>query len=235
MRPSSTGLFCLAILMIAGCTVKLVAPYDSDLQQKASAMQAEVASWELTMRAGAGTITDDPRNPSVAAVLNKWQGEAEAMLTLAISNDPGAVGCGPAVEAVSGAIIGMLPADLRAGATASKPSAALSSGCEAQVVASLAKLLADLGGEVAFCRVPWVPDSYFAALGQNAATAPKLPAPPDAATHDKLRRACVFEFTPPAAVVGGATPLHGPAVSRLVGTLGAIVYVENRKKAAAAQ
>jgi hypothetical protein len=41
------------------------------------------------MRRGAGTIADDRHHPDVAATLDKWHGEAHAMLTLAISNDPG--------------------------------------------------------------------------------------------------------------------------------------------------
>ena len=67
-------------------------------------MQAEVASWDLTMRAGAGTVADDPRNPDVNATLNKWRGEADAMLTLAVSNDPNAINCNDATKSVRGMI-----------------------------------------------------------------------------------------------------------------------------------
>src|SRR5258707_14567309 len=83
----------LLILVLGGvlsaCTVQLVAPYNSELAQTASGMQAEVIAWDLHMRSGAGTISDDSRHPDVLGTLNKWQGAAGAMLTLAISNDPG--------------------------------------------------------------------------------------------------------------------------------------------------
>ena len=78
----------IIVPLATACTAQLVAPYNADLQQRASSMQAEVASWDLAMRHGAGTIADDPRNPDVIAQLNKWRGDADAMLTLAISSDP---------------------------------------------------------------------------------------------------------------------------------------------------
>jgi hypothetical protein len=46
-------------------------------------------AWDLTMRRGAGMIADDPRHPDVAATIDKRRGEADAMLTLAVSTDPG--------------------------------------------------------------------------------------------------------------------------------------------------
>jgi len=53
--------------MAAACAEQLVSPYNAELAQKASSMQAEVAAWDLTMRGGAGTIADDPRHPEAAA------------------------------------------------------------------------------------------------------------------------------------------------------------------------
>jgi hypothetical protein len=94
----------IATGLITTCTVQLLAPYNAELAQKASSMQSEVAAWDLTMHNGAGTIGEDPRNPSVSATLNKWRGEADAMLTLAISNDPGVVNCREAMRVASGAI-----------------------------------------------------------------------------------------------------------------------------------
>ena len=64
----------IIVPLVAACTTELVAPYNADLQQKASSMQAEVASWDLAMLQGAGTIAADPRNPDVIAMLNKWRG-----------------------------------------------------------------------------------------------------------------------------------------------------------------
>src|SRR5271166_5791981 len=127
----------------AACAVQLVAPYNSELAQRASSMQAEVAAWDLTMRGGAGTIADDPRNPEVVAIINKWHGEADAMLTLAVSNDPGKVNCSEAAKAVSAAIDSRLPADLQAAATAGNANAG-PSGCEAELVASVGTGIDDI-------------------------------------------------------------------------------------------
>jgi hypothetical protein len=226
----------LAILATA-CTVQLVAPYNSDLQQKASSMQAEVAAFDLTMRAGAGTIVDDPRNPGVALLINKWHGEAEAMLTLAASNDPGVANCGEAARLVAGAIESALPPNLR-----SAPAAAAGGGagtspssCETALVAQIDIGLNDLEKGLEYCRLSWVDDGYFTGLAQNPATASKPPNVPSATAQQKLRNSCFAEFkiapTAPAAAAGAQ---HGRAVSAVLTTLQSIVYVENRKKAAEA-
>jgi hypothetical protein len=219
----------------AGCAPKLVASYDSGLQQRASTMQAEVAAWELAMRAGAGTIADDPRNPEVVATLNKWRGEIEAMLTLAAIDDPGAANCAPAAQAVSEAIKATLPADLQASVPALKPAGAAPTGCEAMLVANLSTLLDDTDKALTYCSAGWVPASYFAVLTENPAAAPRPPAPPSPAAQDALSRSCLAEFKVLTPVQNEALAMqHGRAVSRLLNALQAIVYVENRKKAAAA-
>jgi hypothetical protein len=184
----------VATALAAACTVQFVAPYNSDLQQKASSMQAEVAAWDLSMRGGTGTIADDPRYPDVIATLNKWHGEADAMLTLAVSNDPGMINCSEAVKAVCGAIQGSIPADLRAAAqltaASSNPSASSPSGCEAALVAGIATGIDDIERALKYCRADWVGDAYFAGLRQNRYIAPKPPLAPNTAKQGILNKSC---------------------------------------------
>jgi hypothetical protein len=221
------------ILLGTACTVQLVAPYDSDLQQKASSMQAEVAAWDRTMRAGAGTIFDDPRNPGVFTTINKWHGEAEAMLTQAASNDPGMIHCDEAVKLVGKAIESAVPDNLRAAQTAAP--APGPSGCESQLVAQLDTGINDIEKGLTYCRLPWVDDAYFTSFLLNPAAAPKPPEAPGATVQQKLRNSCLAEFkVAPTAPSGSAGAHHGRAVSALLTTLQAIVSVENRKKAAEA-
>jgi hypothetical protein len=238
-------LFCrlAAIVLVtflpSACTVQLVAPYNSDLQQKASSMQAEVAAWDLAMRGSAGSVAAAPRNPDVIATINKWRGEADAMLTLAESNDPNMVSCSDAVKSTYAAIESGIPANLRTAAQASAPAtqanAATPSGCEAGLVADLGTGIDDIEKALKYCKVSWVQDAYFTALSQNRATAPSPPKAPTDADQTKLTKSCLAEFNAasqlPAAAAGAR---HGRAVSTLLTTLQAIVYVENRKKAAEA-
>lgn len=223
---------------LPACTVQLVAPYNSELAQRASAMQAEVAAWDLRMRGGAGTTANDPRHPDVRTTLNRWRGEADAMLTLAISNDPGAVNCGAAVRAVSSAIESRIPAELRAGPPPSVTPAGAGSaparGCEAQLVATIETGIDDIERALKYCRIDWVGDGYFVELSENRFAPLKPPRPPDPTAQETVRRSCFAEFRPssnvPADSVAGVR--QGRAVSTLSRTLQAIVYVENRKKAA---
>jgi len=235
------GLGRLAVVVVAcaaaaACAVQLVAPYNSELAQRASSMQAEVAAWDLTMRGGAGTIADDPRNSEVVAIINKWHGEADAMLTLAVSNDPGKVNCSEAAKAVFAAIDSRLPADLRAAATAGNANAGAGPlGCEVELVASVETGIDDIQKGLKYCRLDWLDDAYFAGLTQNRAAAAKSPAAPTPAKQDALTRSCFAEFkVAPGAPANAAGAQHGRAVSALLTTLQAIVYVENRKKAAVA-
>jgi hypothetical protein len=234
-RPNHLVTWLMVALQAQGCTVQLVAPYDPDLEQKASSMQAEVAAWDLTMRASAGTVVADPRNPGVAMIINKWHGEAEAMLTEAASNDPGAVNCGEAVKLVSGTIENAVPENLRPARAPAVSARTGSSGCEAELVAQLDTGIDDIEKGLKYCRLSWVDDTYFTGLAQNPATAPKLPSAPDAAVQQKLRNSCLAEFKiTPTAPADSAGAQHGRAVSALLTTLQAIVYVENRKRAAEA-
>jgi hypothetical protein len=227
----------IATGMIIACTVQLVAPYNAELTQRASSMQSEVAAWDLTMHGGAGTTGDDPRNPSVSATLNKWRGEADAMLTLAISNDPGVINCSEAIRVASGAIQTTVPARLRSPAQSdgtSGTSAASPSGCEAELVADISTGIDDIERALKYCHLDWVPDAYFGDLGQNRSVAPKPPAAPTAETQDTLKKHCIAEFTVASNMpVDAAGARHGRAVSALLTTLQAIVYIETRKKAAA--
>jgi hypothetical protein len=234
-RPAHLIICAMLAILATACTVRLVAPYNPDLQQKASSMQAEVAAFDLTMRAGAGTIIDDPRNPSVALMINKWHGEAEAMLTLAASNDPGVVNCGEAARLAAGAIETAVPANLRTPPAAGGGAGASPSSCETALVAQIDTGLNDLEKGLKYCRLSWVDDSYFTGLAQSPATASKPPNAPSATVQQKLRDSCFAEFklapTAPEAATGAQ---HGRAVSAVLTTLQAIVYVENRKRAAEA-
>ena len=213
---------------LAGCTVQLVAPYNSDLQQKASAMQAEVIAWDLKMRSGAGTISDDPRHPDVAATIDKWRGEAGAMLTLAASNDPGIANCSAVVQAIHGAIVSAVPDQLREataeqsqGQNAGKSAKA---GCETGLVDSMGTGIDDIQSALRFCKIPWIEDGYFSKLSGAGGPPPAPPSAPSIDDQSKLTSHCLFEFEP--------APDHGRAVSALLTTLTAIVYVESQKKAA---
>jgi hypothetical protein len=231
-RLGRIAMIIVAFALAAACTAQFVAPYNADLQQKASSMQAEVASWDLTMRHGAGTVADDPRNPDVIATLNHWRGEADAMLTLAISNDPKAVDCNPAAESVRGLIESNIPADLRTNIFSAK-NTGTTTGCEATLVAGIDGNIDSIELALRRCRADWVPDTYFMALSQNGTSAPK-PTATTEAKQDSLTRSCESEFKPtPGAPANAAEARHGRAVSALLTTLQVIVYVENRKKAAA--
>lgn len=228
-----------ATVVTTGCAVQLVSPYNSDLQQRASAMQAEVGTWDLAMRAAAGSVRADPRNPAVAEPLNKWRGQADAMLTLAISSDPGLVKCGDAIKAIHHAIVDALPADVsrqEIDAAAGGGSATQAVGCESVLVSRLGDEIDQIRTALAAgCKLSWVDDAYFATIAQNTANAPKPPVAPRKADQDAVTGSCSFEFNalsqaPPNAAAAG----HGVAVSRLLRTLQAIVYIETRKKAAAA-
>jgi hypothetical protein len=235
---------CLRAALIAvftaatACTVQLVAPYNSELEQKASSMEAEVSSWDLAMRQGAGRIDDDPRNPDNVKMLNKWRGEADAMLTLIVSSDPDLVNCSEVAQKVYKTLEDQLPQQVRANVQKTTDGATQTSGaragCEAAVVADLNSAIDDAADKLKYCKLDWVKDDYFAGASHAAATAaPPPPASSDA--QEKINRSCLAEFreTPP----GGSSPgtRHGRAVSHLLTTLQVIVYVENRKKAAASK
>ena len=231
------ALMAVAVMILAGCTAQLVASYNSQLAQQASSMQAEVSSWDLTMRQGAGTITDDPRNPDVAAMLNKWRGEADAMLTLAVSSDPHSVNCDKAAQAVYTGMESLIPASMRASAQpVSASNSVSSSSCEARLVADLNSGIDDVESALKWCTVSWVPGDYFASLSQKTATAPPPPAAPSKDDQDRLTKSCLAEFKAPQQASENSTGTqHGRAVSHLLTTLQAIVYVENRKQAATSQ
>jgi len=234
------GRICFAALALgcalSACTVQLVAPYNSELAQRASSMQAEVVAWDLRMRDGAGTITNDPRHPDVTATLNKWRGEAEAMLTLAIANDPGTVNCSAVLKTVAGTIERSLPAEvLLAPLSSAQSRAASSSGsCEAALVATAITGIDDIERALKYCRTEWVDDAYFTELAANRFTTTKPPKAQTPTAQDTVRRACFSEFRPSLSS-GTAAMRHGRAVSALMTTLQSVVYVENRKRAALAK
>lgn len=223
------GIILVAVAVLAGCSVQLVAPYNSQLEQKASSMEAEVSSWGLTMRAGAGTVADDPRNPDVVKTLNKWRGEADAMLTLAVSSDPRSVSCNKAAQAVYAGLEKALPNNLRGAAETAASKASASSSCEVGLVADLGAGLDAITRALKFCKMSWVPDDYFAGLMQGGSTASGPPPAPSEDDRERLTKSCLAEFKAPSQTSG--VRHNGRAVSRLLTTLQVIVYVENRKKA----
>ncbi len=228
----------VAAVMLGGCPVQLVSPYNAELQQRASAMQAEVGTWDLMMGAAAGTVAADPRYPDVGATLDKWRGEADAMLTLAVSNDPGLVNCSAAVKAVHNAIIEALPADLRAAQAnvAAAKDSANAAGCESTLTARLPTAIEEVrAAVVAGCKLNWINDAWFAGLAENRAAAAKPPPARSASDQDAAANSCRFEFGAPAVPpTNSAASAHGVAVTRLLTILQEIVYIETRKKAAAA-
>jgi hypothetical protein len=229
--------FAIVAVLTAACTVQLVAPYNAELQQKASSMQAAVAAWDLTMRRQVGTVAADPRHPDVAGTIANWRGEADAMLTLAASNDPGNANCSAAVKAVVGAIENDVPPNLRAAVATSAEAgsgnqATASSGCETALVVKIGTDLDNIEKSVKRCQMPWVPDAYFTALAADPAAAPTPPGAPDAEAQRKLENSCLAEFkVVPGAPENTLEARHGRAVSALLTTLQSIVYVETRKKA----
>ncbi len=228
--------FMLAYLTLTGCATKLVAPYNAELLQKASAMQAEVAAWDLNMRNGVGTISDDPRHPDVSATISKWHGEAEAMLTLAVSNTSGLSNCGEAVKQVSQEIENHLPPEISASfqqATNDRTKSPAVPGCEAALVAELSTGINDIEKVLKYCKVTWIQDAFFANLQQNRGIAADPTAAPDTTTQEKLIKSCGSEFRAnPSLPPTSAGAQHGRAVSSLLTTLQSIVYIENRKNAA---
>ncbi len=225
------AIFAFALL---GCSVQLVAPYNSELAQRASSMQAEVVAWHLRIRSGAGTTLADPRHPDVAATLNRWRGEADAMLTIAISSDPGTVNCSEAEKTVSAAIERRIAAEPRAAIApvAAPGGASAVRGCETALVAAIDAGIDDVERALKYCRAGWVDDAYFVELGQSRFTAVKPPPAPNPAVQETLRRACFAGFGPSlnAPADAPATARHGRAIASLSTTLQAIVYIENRKK-----
>jgi hypothetical protein len=197
-------------------------------------MESEVSAWDLTMRQGAGTLAADPRDQDNVKMLNKWRGEADAMLTLIVSSDPGTVSCDKAAQAVYKAIEGKLPDQLHmttsSTATANKPSVAASS-CEAGLVADIIPAVDDVVRALQNCKLDWVDDNYFHSV-QSASTTVAPPSPSDVKVQQK-KTSCLSEFKEENAN-SSSSPIqknHGRAISHLMTTLQIIVYVEGRKKA----
>lgn len=156
------------------------------------------------------------------------------MLTLAISNDPGTIHCAQAAQAAYSAIESRIPDAMRAAAQASATAGAPAgnpavAGCETTLVADLASGLDDIEKALKYCRADWIPDDFFL---NPSGIAQARPAGPDDA-RDALVKSCRAEFKSPSTAADPASPSgHGRAVSHLITTLQAIVYIENRKKAA---
>jgi len=233
-----------AVGTLAGCHVQWVSPYSADLEKKATDMLSDVVAWESHMRTAAGTAAADPRNPDVQAKLASWRGDIEAMSEIELGIDPGSTACDTFLATISGKISGslknLLPSVPAAASSEVKPI----THCETLpgIFTSMTKQVtgstADSAG-IPFildqqCKLPWLSDSYFAALQEGRATAgaasPARPASPaaTAGTPTNVQQAnavtqCRSLFEPPNGTV------HGNLVDPLIVDLGAIIYREGRQ------
>ena len=191
-----------AVTLASACTVQLVAPFNPDLLRKASAMQAEVVTWDLKMRAGAGTIADDPANPDVSATIYQWRGEAEAMLTLAVSNDPGTTGCSETVKTLLGTMQTAIPADLRPAAQSAANGGGAKTGCEAGLVEELQTGITAIEKALQHCRL------------SGTAAAASAAKPANDKTQQQIQASCLSEFkvdaNVPAAAASASTAERFP-------------------------
>jgi hypothetical protein len=233
----------IVMATLAGCHVQWVSPYSADLQKKATDMLADVVAWDSHMRDVAGTAAADPRNPDVQAKLEAWRGDIAAMTAIELGIDPDAANCDALLGAMGGRIAGTVKAVVpKAPGVAN--SAATLGHCE-----SLPGIFANMTKQVAAsttdgdgipvsldqqCKLPWLPDDYFAALKETRATSgassPARPASASAKagvpTDDQKALAvkrCRALFVPESGVV------HGNLVDSLVTDLDAIVYREGRE------
>ena len=229
LHGAAGGAVCFGLLMLGGCSVQLVAPYNPDLAQRASSLQAEVAAWDLTMLKTAGTQAADPRDSNIIATLNKWRGEREAMLTLAISNDPHTIPCAKATGEIYALVSQHIPADLKSVNPPAAPSnddLASTSGCETVLVADLQAGIDALQSTLQYCQLPWLTDASFT----NPPPAKGTKTPADQQTT--VQKSCAAEFRPAPGVPQNAAEFgHGRAVSGILTTLQAITYIESRKRA----
>jgi len=236
--PRFAGLVALGILFAApSCSTQLVAPYSADLQMRATNMLAEVSAWEAEMGAAAGTVDADPRNPAVIGQLAKWEGEVEAMAAIEAGIDPGSASCDQVVAALTGAFTKQWPklgqsASPSSGSSASKPP---SLQCESLpgIFASMDKQLKMNIPEALDqqCKLPWVPDSFFAGQASpSQSTTPKPPGNPvaQAAALTLARQRCAALFTPESAGVGQVVA-HGDLLDSLITDLAAVIYREERQ------
>lgn len=233
-----------ALLVIAGCHVQWISPYSADLQKKASDMLSEVVAWEGHMRSVAGTAAADPRNPEVQAKLQSWRGEIEAMAQIELGIDPGAAACDKFLDSISGGVSGtlktMLPTGLAAASSATKPVA----HCET-LPNIFTKMHQQVTGDTPqshgmpfildqTCRLPWLPDGYFAALNEAKATtgAPSPARPVQAAAKARaptpaeqaaVSASCRSLFEPPDEAA------HGNLLTPLIIDLDSIIYREGRQ------
>jgi hypothetical protein len=234
----------LVYLILAGCHVQWVSPYNADLQKKATDMLSDVVAWEGHMRDAAGTAAADPRHPDVQAKLQSWQGTIEAMSEIEIGIDPEATGCDRFLAAISGLTLiqlkKVLPTTPAAGSSAMQPL----THCET-LPGIFTRMIQQVNGDTAAapgipfildqqCKLPWLPDEYFASLQEGRATAgASSPARPSAVSakagkpsvqeEAEATNRCRSLFVPPPGSV------HGNLVDSLVIDLDAIIYREGRE------
>jgi len=245
--PATAMMF--AVCVLAGCDhVTWVAPYNADLQKKASDMLSDVVAWESHMRSVAGTAAADPRDPDVEAKLAAWRGDVEAMAEIEIGIDPGATACDAFLAKIGGKI-----SDSLKGVLPSAPAGTMSgltpvTHCET-LPGIFTRMTKQVTGDtpenagIPFildqqCKLPWLSDSYFATLQEGRATAgassAARPAPktakagiPTALQQVTAVAQCRSLFDPPAGTV------HGNLVDSLVTDLDSIIYREGRQAPAA--
>jgi hypothetical protein len=210
------GLLTSLVFVLAGC-VNLVSPFSADLQKRASDMAADVVAWDSTMHLARKPVQISDVNQAFA----RWQGEVVAMLQLAAALEPASVDCSRISAAVMKDVKPLLSravADSLPTPSIDKAQDKSSQGCEHRAVAALADDLRQVREDVAnHCNAPGLLEDDTPA----ATAAPKKPASSDTIS---MTRSCRVWFG------GGGFSSGGLIVYQLVRDLGAIVYVEGRKK-----
>jgi hypothetical protein len=81
------------LLLLAGCTVQLVSPYNAEIANRTVAMYEDVSVFEEHMRTLGGTVAGDPRQPELQRLFDGWWGSLQTMRALSVSNAAGVIDC----------------------------------------------------------------------------------------------------------------------------------------------
>jgi hypothetical protein len=215
----------LIALCLGGCT-QTASPFSADLQRRALDMTADVIAWDAAMH----TATKPVPIADVNATLSKWEGQVAAMAQLSASIDPATIDCDKVSATVMKGVKPLLPKSMADTLPAQAPdteAAGTPRGCEGSLIDTLADDLRNVRRDIAtHCDAPQL---------LPAGDAAEVPNPPSraggrsaTATGDAIimTRPCRAWFG------GGQFGSGGLIVYRLVRDLGAIVYIEGRKKPA---
>jgi len=271
VRKRTHNSLCLVIplflitIVLNGCQVQWVSPYNTDLQKTATDMLKDVVAWESHMRGAAGTAAADPRSPDVQAKLDAWRGNIEAMSEIEIGIDPGSTVCDKFLAAISNMSSAVINAKWKN--IPSAPAAASSDGkvfrhCETlpdiftlmmqQVgdntdskpqVGDGAQKKAPESATIPLvlnqqCKLSWLSDEYFASLKEGRATA-GAPSParpaPGGAPPPTGDEQEKVTKKCRAVFEPPAGSVHGDLLSPLIVMLDAIIYREGRQAPSASK